>query len=80
MAYQVNDETKKQTTKCRYGFECLGNDDWNTCTIKQDLHSSGLIIKDKCDKVHCAYSMQFGSSMYLCSCPARREIYQRYKV
>ena len=78
--FQISEATKKLTTKCLYDFECLGNDDWNTCTIKRELLGNGLEIKDKCDKDHCTYSMSFGFSMYLCNCPARREIYKRYEI
>jgi hypothetical protein len=34
MAYQVSDAIKKQTTRCLYDFECLTNDNWETCSIE----------------------------------------------
>ena len=79
MARQVNDDILNKT-KCLYDFECLVNDNCNTCTIDRELHGNGLEIKDKCDKNYCSYSMIFGSLTYFCHCPVRREIYQRYKV
>lgn len=78
--FHISEETKKRTTKCLYNFECLCNDDWNTCTIKRELYGNGLEIKDRCDKNNCTYSMLFGFSMYLCHCPTRCEIYQRYNI
>jgi len=78
--FHIGDTTKKLTTKCPYDFECLGNNYWRSCSIERELHGNGLEIKDKCDKGLCDYSMLFGSSMYLCHCPARREIYERYNI
>ena len=78
MAYQITDKTKKQSTKCPYNFECLSNDDWNTCIIERELYSNGLDIKNKANKAFCPYSMSFGFSMYVCQCPTRYEIYNRY--
>jgi len=80
MAYQVNNTIKKETTKCLYDFECLKNDNWETCSIGRYYPENGLDIKDKCQKSNCRYSMLFGLSSYFCHCPARREIYKRYEV
>lgn len=41
MAYQVSDGTKKQTAKCLYDFECLVNDNCNTCTIDKEWIDQG---------------------------------------
>jgi hypothetical protein len=80
MAYQVSDEIKKQTTRCLYDFECLTNDNWETCSIDRHYPGNGLGIKDKCQKSNCGYFMPFGLTYYFCHCPVRREIYSRYKM
>jgi len=79
MAYQVSDSTKKQTTKCFYQFACLKNDDWDTCSIERDIQRTFLVIKTKGIKNACPYSFAYGS-LYYCTCPTRREIYQRHKI
>jgi len=80
MAYQVSDETKKQTAKCLYDFECRKNNTWETCSIERDYPENGLLIKDKCQKSNCSYSLLYGLLSYFSHCPTRREIYQRYKI
>ena len=78
--FEVNAETKKLTKKCLYNFECLNNNDWNTCSIKTKLGENGLEIKDKCNKENCSYAMTFGYSLYLCHCPVRAEIHLAYNM
>jgi len=79
MDYQVSDKPKKQTTKCPYNFTCLNNDTWDTCSIERDLQGAFLAIRTKCNKTACAYRFPYGYSYY-CTCPSRREIYQRYNI
>ena len=79
MDYQVSDKAKKQTTKCPYNFTCLNNDTWNTCSIERDLQGAFLTIRTKSNKMTCPYCFPYGSSYY-CTCPSRREIYQRYNI
>jgi len=79
MTYHVSDKTKKQTTKCPYNFTCLNNSPWDTCSIERALQEAFLAIKNKSNKSTCPYCFPYGSSYY-CTCPSRREIYQRYNI
>ena len=78
MAYQVRDKTKKQTRKCSYNFACLRNDTWDTCSIESDLPGGFLVVKSKENASACNYSFPCDDSYY-CNCPARSEIFRRYK-
>ena len=80
MAYQISEDTKKLTTKCLYDFECLKNDNWDTCSIERSYPKNGLAMKNKCQKSKCSYSMLYGFSSYFCHFPIRREIYHRYNI
>ena len=33
--FEIKAETIKQTKKCLYDFDCLKNDNWNTCIIEK---------------------------------------------
>jgi hypothetical protein len=66
MAYQISEGTKKQTTRCPHNFECLSNNEWDTCLIESALFESGLIIKDKCKKSYCPYFKKLGYSYFFC--------------
>lgn len=78
MVYVISEETGSRTKKCIYNLECLKNNEWNTCSIESSVPNSFLIIKNKCSKDHCPYSMLLGYSYYFCKCPARSEIYLTY--
>jgi hypothetical protein len=82
MAFQISDEIINQTTRCLYDFECLTNDNWETCFIDRYDPKNGPRVADKCHKKSdcCCYSMPFGLRYNFCHCPVRREIYQRYKI
>jgi len=79
MAYQISDKTKKQSIKCPYMFQCLNNETWNPCSIERDLQGAFLVIKTKSNKSACPYCFPYAFSYY-CTCPIRREIYQRYNI
>ena len=78
MAYQISDKTKKQSTKCTRMFRCLNNETWDTCSIERDIQGVLLAIITKRDKIDCPYYFSYGNAYY-CYCPARCEIYKRFK-
>jgi hypothetical protein len=78
IAHKISEEIKNRTKECSYDLECINNDDWNTCAIDSSLDGI-LIIKNKCNKKDCAYSVLLGYSYYFCKCPVRHNIYKRYK-
>lgn len=78
-AFQISEETRKLTAKCPFNIECMVNRNWDTCSIARKLQNISLFIAKKCNKSNCPYSLSFGKT-YLCQCPIRREIYQRYNI
>ena len=77
MAHEISEEIKNKTNECSYNLECLDNENWDTCSVDSSLKGI-LIIKTKCNRKNCSYSILLGHSYYFCKCPIRREIYQRY--
>lgn len=78
-ALQISEGTKQNTKRCRFDFQCMTNDNWKPCSIFRELNGSGLLIKNKGDQSSCLYLMTLRETC-LCQCPARREIYHRYKI
>lgn len=76
---QVSDETLKLTTKCMRNFECLTSDTKNFCSVERPIKGGGIFIKEKVRET-CSYAMPFGFSSFICNCPTRREIYDRYSI
>ena len=83
MALQVSDECRKKTTKCPSNFLCLSDKENPMCSKEKPLCTvdipleSMLFVKYK--QNDCAYMEEYGAG-YLCTCPVRFEIYNRYKM
>jgi len=78
MKIEIDKETLKQTTHCDSNFKCLKNDVAELCKIESCFNGELHFIKCK-DELVCNYKMPFGGS-YVCSCPVRREIYNKYRL
>ena len=78
MPYQISEETKKQTTKCRYFFQCLDDKKRDICTVEWYLNSNGCFLKTVKPN-GCPYKVKLGSS-YMCKCPARHELFKKYNI
>jgi hypothetical protein len=78
MRIQVSKPVLSKTTLCENKFACLSNALSRTCKVRAHLMKEALIIECTADSV-CKYVLSFGS-WSICSCPTRREIYDRYAV
>jgi hypothetical protein len=78
MAFKVNAETLKQTTKCEKDHKCL-SDNPNLCPIGPPTANSTYV---KCNDGNqpCDYSVPFLGIGRVCTCPTRLEIYARYNI
>jgi len=70
------DKKITDSTECEKSFECLANQE-NLCKVK--LCIAGEVHFLKCDDNVCKFKAYFGNES-LCTCPVRKEIYNRYKV
>ena len=83
MILEISDKTLKQTTKCLRNFQCLTSESREMCLIDSHLQENVLLIKERAHtKTDCSYMRVFGYSytVYVCTCPTRREIYERYNM
>ena len=75
---KINPEILKNTTKCRKDFSCLSGKRTDLCKVE-------LSVKDKIHFVICLndepcnYKISFGYS-FVCRCPVRKELYNRYNI
>ena len=77
MKLKISEEIIQQTTKCDRDFACLKPDDKPSCSIK-DCVSQKVHFVAKHNR-YCRYSFRFGNEI-ICSCPVRKELYNRFKV
>jgi hypothetical protein len=73
----VSDEAKQSTRYCTRDFACLnGNRDF-LCKVEQCL--GGQVLFVAClEQGYCSYQRRYGFTGYMCTCPVRKEIYEKY--
>jgi hypothetical protein len=72
---RISEDTLRQVTKCTNGFSCLSGESRRICEVEQDI--GGKVLFVRCKSEGCNYRMPFGYG-YICTCPVRREIYNRH--
>jgi hypothetical protein len=77
LMYLISEETLKSTTKCQFDFACLEGNGFPKCVVDYSVKNNGVFIKQENDQ-RCPYKMAFGYS-YICYCPTRYEIYEKYE-
>jgi hypothetical protein len=78
MEIKVSLEAIEATTHCTKGFACLAGEAETICEVCKCVGGNVHFI-DSSEMVHCCYKMSFGDR-YLCRCPVRKELYNRYKL
>ena len=77
MTLIVDDNIIKGTTKCKKKFSCLSGET-TLCSVELCIENKIHFIKCV-SKESCNYRISFGFS-YVCNCPVRKEIYNKYKI
>lgn len=75
---KIKEETIKKTNKCNKKFACLSTNNQVCCKVEYRTNGSFLFIYCSNNK-HCNYIMTLGNN-YICNCPIRKEIYNRYCI
>ncbi len=77
MVFKIDEDVLKNTTKCKKNFSCLTGET-NICRV--ELCVANKIHFIKCvDNLPCGYRIPFGYS-YVCICPVRKELHNRYGI
>lgn len=79
MGITVSEGTLAQTTRCQNDFSCLSGMAPDVCQVERALGGKPVLFVKKNTSYFCPYTGRFGTA-YVCSCPVRRELYQRYGV
>ena len=72
---QVSEEARQQAELCPSKFACLTSP-LSPCKVE---NCSGLDLLVCLNKSYCPYQEKFGLADYLCACPVRAEIWQKYR-
>ena len=78
MQLYVSKEVIQATTGCKKKFSCLGDKNKDLCTIGTSM--DGKVHFIVClDEINCSYQRSYGEE-FICDCPIRKEIYNKYKI
>jgi len=73
----ISNEVRMLATKCTKKHSCLcGESDF--CGVEKCVNNAVLFIKCK-QNASCPYQIFFGND-FICSCPVRKAIYDKYKI
>ncbi len=75
--YEISKETIKRTFGCTSGFRCLDGEPYLRCQIDRAIEDGPLNVKSSI-LLKCGYMLSWEHPEYICACPTRREIYERY--
>ena len=76
---EIDSKIIEETTKCDKNFECLKNKNYTCNTSIVDRAIGGRVHFINCSVSNCNYKMAFGNS-YICNCPVRKEIFNKYHI
>lgn len=68
----------EKTLNCNKNFDCLNNNAHVCCKVEDCINNEVHFIKCL-EKLQCTYKMSFGES-FICTCPTRKEIFNKYKI
>ena len=77
MDFRVSAGTLRATTKCKKNFSCLKEKNRDCCGISDCINDEIIFVKSQ--KPSCPYQQMFGNE-FICGCPVRKEIYNKYRI
>ena len=78
MIIKVDDSTIKETTRCKKSFSCLPEKRKELCRVTHKVEDKVYFVECQ-DTESCSYRLSFGNS-FMCTCPVRKVIYDKYKI
>lgn len=73
--FDLSEKTIAKTGKCPEK-RCLNDPQYELCRVEQHVNGEVVFIRP-CQQCRCDYKVNFGSG-YICTCPIRIEIFNRY--
>ena len=75
---EIDEEILNKTTDCDKDFHCIKTSNHILCKVEDCLNNKVLFVKCL-NRENCPYKMPFGKS-FICNCPTRKEIFNKYGV
>ncbi len=74
----VHDDIIKNTNRCKKDHSCLSGFAADLCQVEMCIGEKIHFIKCMNENI-CNYRIPFGYS-FVCTCPVRKELYNKYKL
>ncbi len=75
---KISEETVKMAGKCKKNYSCLSEKGADICKVELNVEDKIHFVK--CMSIEpCSYRISFGYS-YVCICPVRKELFNRYNI
>ena len=78
MKFNISDKILRDTSKCKKDFSCLSGERKDLCQVKPRTYKIYDYIECK-NEEGCIYQTPL-DNVFICACPTRREIYDRYGI
>jgi hypothetical protein len=79
MPFAIDKTVRERTLKCKRDFVCCDIGGCPECDIEQEVSNDLVFVKPKQGSAYaCSYLVPFASS-YVCRCPVRSELWQKYR-
>ena len=75
---EVSDKVLIDTINCEKNFSCLKNDDHELCKVTECIGNNIHFLECANNSV-CNYKLLYADS-FVCICPTRKEIFNKYKI
>ncbi len=76
--FKVDDSIINKTTKCEKNISCLSEKRKELCKVTHQVENEVYFI-ECLDTESCFYRVSLGDS-FICNCPVRKAIYDKYKI
>jgi hypothetical protein len=76
--YKIDFYISNKTTKCRQKFSCLTGNNECLCEVVENINGRVVAI-NPINERYCIYKIPFANS-FVCTCPTRVEINNRYNI
>lgn len=77
MKIVVSEKSLHDADNCQNNYSCLNGDRDSLCPVTRNINDKVHFIN--CLNHSCMYQMAFGLA-YICTCPVRKEIYNKYRM
>jgi len=75
---RITEDIKEKAGKCRKNHSCLSGKRDDICKVELNVEDKIHFVKCMSSEP-CSYRISFGYS-YVCLCPVRKELFNRYNI